>query len=137
MKLGFHFRFAIAPHLLTALALLAVPAIALTVRQIRAQQVNARPQNAPSNAPTYEFEAASIKPTKLRGGAFMPGFTTDGYRASYVNLLTIIVQAYGVRQYQISGGPSWLTSDLYDVEAKMEPSVADALKALGPDRLKL
>jgi uncharacterized protein (TIGR03435 family) len=49
----------------------------------------------------------------------------------------MIVQAYGVRPYQISGGPSWLTSDFYDVEAKMEPSVADALKTLGPDQLKL
>lgn len=137
MKLGFHFRFAIAPHLLTALALLAVPAIALTVRQIHAQQVNARPQNAPTTAPTYEFEAASIKPTKSRGASFVTGFTTDGYRAAYETLLTMIVQAYGVSPYQISGGPSWLTTDFYDVEAKMDPSVADALKTLGPDQLKL
>lgn len=94
-------------------------------------------QRSPANTPTYEFEAASIKPTKFRGGTFVPGFTTDGYRAAYETLQTMIVQAYGVRQYQISGGPSWLTSDFYDVEAKMDPSVADALKALGPDQLKL
>lgn len=137
MKLRFHFRFAIAPHLLTALALLAIPAIALTAQQTKAQEVNAPSHAAPTNAPKYEFEAVSIKPTKLRGGSFIAGFTTDGYRAAYEPLQTIIIQAYGVRPYQIAGGPSWLTSDLYDVEAKMEPSVADALKALGPDQLKL
>jgi uncharacterized protein (TIGR03435 family) len=96
-----------------------------------------QPKGAPTNAPKYEFEAASIKPTKFSGGSFAPGFIADGYRAAYETLQTMIVQAYGVRQYQISGGPSWLTSDFYDVEAKMEPSVADALKALGPDQLKL
>ena len=94
-------------------------------------------QNKVASAPAYEFEAASIKPTMRRGGSFAPGFTTDGYRASYVTLQTMIVQAYGVRPYQISGGPSWLMSDFYDVEAKMEPSVADALKTFGPDQLKL
>jgi uncharacterized protein (TIGR03435 family) len=96
-----------------------------------------QPQGARTNAPTYEFEAASIKPSKLRGGSFIAGFTTDGYRAAYEPLQTMIVQAYGVRPYQISGAPSWVMSDFYDVEAKMEPSVADALKTLGPDQLKL
>ena len=104
------------------------------VAQSRAQS---QPQSAPTNSPTYEFEAASIKPTMLSGGTFAPGFTTDGYRAAHVTLQTMIVQAYGVRQYQISGGPSWLISDYFDVEAKLDSSVADALKTLGPDQLKL
>jgi uncharacterized protein (TIGR03435 family) len=137
MKLGFCLRFGIAPQLLRFLALMVIPAMTLTAQQIQAQDVNAQPQTAPTTAPTYEFEAASIKPTKLRGGSFVAGFTADGYRAAYENLLTMIVQAYGVRQYQISGGPTWLTTDFYDVEAKMEPTVADALKTLGPDQLKL
>lgn len=118
------------------IAALAVP-ILFTFAAAEKIQAQSQPQAAPTNTPKYEFEAASIKPTKLSGGSFMPGFTTDGYRAAYETLQTIIVQAYGVRQYQISGGPSWVTSDFYDVEAKMDPSVADALKALGPDQLKL
>jgi uncharacterized protein (TIGR03435 family) len=137
MKPGFRLRFAIAPHLLRALALLVISAMTLTVQQIQAQDVKAKPQAAPTTAPTYEFEAASIKPTMSQGSSFVSGFTTDGYRASHETLQTMIVQAYGVRQYQISGGSSWLTGDFYDVEAKMEPSVADALKTLGPDQLKL
>jgi uncharacterized protein (TIGR03435 family) len=96
-----------------------------------------QPQGASTNTPTYEFEAASIKPSISRVSSFVSGFTADGYRAAHETLQTMIVQAYGVRQYQISGGPSWLTSDFYDVEAKMEPSVADALKTLGPDQLRM
>jgi uncharacterized protein (TIGR03435 family) len=118
------------------IAVVAVP-ILFTFAAAAQSQAQSQPQAAPANAPKYEFEAASIKPTTLRGGSFMPGFTTDGYRAAYTTLQTMIVQAYGVRPYQISGGPSWLTSDFYDVEAKMEPSVADALKTLGPVQLKL
>jgi uncharacterized protein (TIGR03435 family) len=137
MKLGFRLRFSIGPHLLMSLVLLVIPAITLTVQQIQAQELKAQPQAAPANAPTYEFEAASIRPTKLRSSSFVSGFTTDGYRAAYETLQTMIVQAYGVGPYQISGGPSWLITDFYDVEAKMDPSVADALKTLGPDQLKL
>jgi uncharacterized protein (TIGR03435 family) len=137
MKPGFRLRFSTGPHLLISLALIVIPAMTLTAQQIQAQEINAQPQVAPTKTPTYEFEAASIKPTKLAGGIFMPGFTTDGYRAAHETLQTMIVQAYGVRPYQISGGPTWLTTDFYDVEAKMEPSLADALKTLGPDQLKL
>jgi uncharacterized protein (TIGR03435 family) len=112
--------------------------VALVFALVHAPSSAAEPQEQKTAAatPAYEFDAASIKPTKARGGSFAPGFTADGYRGSYVTLLTLIVQAYGVRQFQVAGAPDWLSADFFDVEAKVEPSVADALKALGPDQLK-
>jgi uncharacterized protein (TIGR03435 family) len=124
--------------LLTAFGIVAIAIPILSSFAASTQnQPQSHPQASSTNAPKYEFDTASIKPTKLRGGSFMPGFTVDGYRSAYAPLQTLIIQAYGVRPYQISGAPSWMISDLYDVEAKMDPSVADALKALGPDQLKL
>jgi len=88
-------------------------------------------------APNYEFEAASIKLNKSGTTGFVAGFTADGYRAKGDPLLVMLIQAYGVRPYQISGAPAWVNSDHYDIEAKMDDSVAAALKNLGPDQLKL
>jgi uncharacterized protein (TIGR03435 family) len=125
-------------RLLNALTVVVVFAasVIFTLSHAPSSAAQSQDQKAAVVAPAYEFDVATIKPTKARGGSFAPGFTADGYRGSYVTLLTMIVQAYGLRPYQMAGAPSWLSTDFYDVEAIVEPSVADALKALGPDQLK-
>jgi uncharacterized protein (TIGR03435 family) len=56
---------------------------------------------------------------------------------------TLIRLAHGVEDYQISGGPSWITSDPFDIEAKAEGSTSTQqmqgpmLQALLEDRFKL
>jgi uncharacterized protein (TIGR03435 family) len=94
-------------------------------------------QSTPSIAPVYEFEAASIKPVVDCSGDFLPGFTVDGYRGECVSVRQMIREAYGVRDYGLLGGPDRLNTELYDIEAKMESSVVDALAKLTPDQLKL
>ncbi|HEV3220064.1 MAG TPA: TIGR03435 family protein [Candidatus Acidoferrales bacterium] len=89
-------------------------------------------QTTTAAAPRYEFEAASIKLNKSQMTSFRPGFTVDGYRAESVPLQYLVQEAFGVREYGISGGPDWLRSEFYDVDAKMESSVADALGKLPP-----
>jgi uncharacterized protein (TIGR03435 family) len=91
-------------------------------------------QNPP--APAYEFETASIKPTNSDQVSFRPGFTADGYRARTV-VKYLIQQAFDVQDYGLSGVSDWLKSEEYDVEAKMDQSVADALSKLPPTQLKL
>jgi uncharacterized protein (TIGR03435 family) len=49
----------------------------------------------------------------------------------------LIREAYGVQDYGLSGVQDWLNTERYDVEAKMEASVTDALKKLTPDQLEL
>jgi bla regulator protein blaR1 len=94
-------------------------------------------QNTAAVAPAYEFEAASIKPNKSHVINFRPGFTLDGYRAEDASVQWLIREAYGVQDYGLSGAPDWLKTERYDVEAKMEASVADALGKLPPDQLQL
>jgi uncharacterized protein (TIGR03435 family) len=101
------------------------------------RQVPSQAQNTTTVAPTYEFETASIKPNKSDRFRFRPGFTVDGFRASNATVQLLIRQAYGVDEYDLSGIPDWLNSERYDVEAKMDPSVADALSKLNPEQLKL
>lgn len=88
-------------------------------------------------APAYEFETASIKLNKSNFTTFRPGFTLDGYRAECIGLQWLIREAYGVEEYALSAVPDRLYSEHYDVEAKMDPSVADALSKLTPTQLKL
>jgi uncharacterized protein (TIGR03435 family) len=50
-----------------------------------------------------------------------------------VTMRQLVLQAFGVREDQISGAPSWLTSDRYDLNAKMDTAVADDLQKLNAD----
>jgi uncharacterized protein (TIGR03435 family) len=70
---------------------------------------------------TTSFEAASIKlhPEPI---AFSSDSAAHGSRvtATAITLIDLITNAYGVRYDQISGGPSWVKSEHYDVVAKAE-----------------
>lgn len=79
------------------------------------------------------YEVVSIKPASPNSDPDSGGTEelTDGYKATNVSLLTLIRRAYGVDiNNQISGGPTWLNSDTYDIRATMDESVADRLKCL-------
>jgi uncharacterized protein (TIGR03435 family) len=71
-----------------------------------------------------EFEAASIKPSApMNAGIVRMGVQyLPGGRVSMggVTVKALIQQAYGVREFQIVGGPSWIGSDRYDITAKPE-----------------
>ena len=120
-----------------AASLLFAAACACTLLGAMPNQIPPPQQNRTTSAPTYEFETASIKPNKSNVTSFRPGFTPDGYRAEDTNVHSLIQQAYYVQDYQLSGISDWMNKERYDVEAKMDPSVADALGKLPPAELKL
>jgi len=72
------------------------------------------------------FEVASVKPSQAGGGRYAmsggPG-TSDPGRISYTNtmLRAILLRAYDVKSYQISG-PDWLDTLRYDITAKVPDS---------------
>jgi uncharacterized protein (TIGR03435 family) len=77
----------------------------------------------PASAP-LTFEVASIKPAAAAGPGpvpmgiqMMPG---GGLRANNVTLRLLLTLAYDVRDFQVSGGPPWLGSQLYDIQARAE-----------------
>jgi uncharacterized protein (TIGR03435 family) len=92
-----------------------------------------------------EFDAASIKPAAPSGRdggrvRTLPGGQT--FTASNVALRNLIMTAYSLRADQVSGGPGWVNSDGYDIEAKANrPSSPDELmrmlQTLLTDRFKL
>jgi uncharacterized protein (TIGR03435 family) len=104
------------------------------------------------------FEVASIKPglspadagraAAASGGKFTFPFVgvrvqPGGRLIANTNLQGLILRAYGIRGYQIEGGPTWLTTDYFDIAAKAESAVAteaemnEMLKSLLADRFGL
>jgi uncharacterized protein (TIGR03435 family) len=77
---------------------------------------------------------ASIKPNHSadlnRRIMFMPGrLNCEGITAKF-----LISMAYGVKEFQVTGGPGWIDSDRYDIDAKEEDSEAEAARKLPPDK---
>jgi uncharacterized protein (TIGR03435 family) len=92
-----------------------------------------------TGAPLPSFEVASIKPNKpdssgqLRVGI---GFEPGRFIATAVTLKQLIALAYNVRDMQVAGGPSWIDSERYDIDAKEEDADVGALQKLPPDQRK-
>src|SRR5580704_8608068 len=95
--------------------------------------------------PPPRFEVASIKPTppELQDG-HSGGHSGNGrYDMHNRTLKTYIMRAYYVGPNQISGGPSWLDSDRFDINAKSEEEtdgdevLMAMLRTLLADRCKL
>jgi uncharacterized protein (TIGR03435 family) len=83
---------------------------------------------APTGSMT--FEAASIKrsPPDAQQGAIRPAPGGRRYIGSGGRLRAYLWLAYQVRPDQIVGGPSWIDTDLYDLNAEAErPSSLDDL----------
>jgi uncharacterized protein (TIGR03435 family) len=90
------------------------------------------------------FEVASIRPNNS-GTLLVHLQPSPGGRllAENVPLKLLIETALGVKDYQVSGGPAWISSDRYDITAKAagNPSgaqvVGPILESLLEDRFKL
>jgi uncharacterized protein (TIGR03435 family) len=76
------------------------------------------------------FEVASIKPSKPGGRGYiikpLPGGQT--YLAERIQVKHVISLMYKIPESQISGGPDWIETDFYDIDAKAaRPSSLDDL----------
>jgi uncharacterized protein (TIGR03435 family) len=95
-------------------------------------------------AQTLSFEVASVKPSEGDGRMVRIQNSAGGrYSASGVNLRMLIQQAYDIKDYQILGGPAWMSSAPFDINAKAEdPNVTREqirlmLQSLLAERFKL
>jgi len=83
----------------------------------------------------WAFEVASVKPSKsvdnTRGGLFSAG---GRYSAAGIPLRSVIISAYEIDPVRLSGGPEWLDSQGFDIDAKAEAG-SIAAGALDRDRL--
>lgn len=72
---------------------------------------------AQTQAPKASFEVASIKRSAGTQGASIGDQPGGRFVASYITLRRVIQFAYRDNQ-QFIGGPDWLDSDRWDIEAK-------------------
>ena len=95
-------------------------------------------QTSPSR---LEFEAASIKPNNSTSLGRRFGVRGDRFVATNETLWQLIAVAYGtpgllpqpLADYQLSGGPKWINSDRFDVEAR---AVGDVVRGTEGTRRK-
>jgi uncharacterized protein (TIGR03435 family) len=86
-----------------------------------------------------EFEVASIKPNRSNERMYY-GLRNDRLTVRNMTAKGLIQTAYGKRDFQITGGPAWITSECFDVEAKAESpfkATQDMLKSLLASRFQL
>ena len=93
---------------------------------------------------TLKFEVASLKPSDpgTRGGGIRPAPGGERYLATNATLKSFMTVAYRIKGDQVTGGPSWVDTDRYDMNAKAEKpsSIEDLhtmLKNLLADEFKL
>jgi uncharacterized protein (TIGR03435 family) len=77
------------------------------------------------------FEVASIKPNALGGGQ-VHMHNSPGRMAAQMTTKDLIQQAFGLKEFQVSGGPAWLGRDNYDVVATTATPVVLTGKVLQP-----
>jgi uncharacterized protein (TIGR03435 family) len=99
-----------------------------------------------ASAGAQSFEVASIKPSppaspdrQIAGVQAPGGGRLNTFSAS---LRMLIMFAYNVKDFQVSGGPRWANSETYDIVAKGDgnvtrPQLRLMLQALLKDRFKL
>jgi uncharacterized protein (TIGR03435 family) len=105
-----------------------VALVALTTMAILGQTV--RPQ----------FEVASIKPAAEGGGTMMR--PQPGRLVANASVRVLLQSAFGLQPFQIIGGPEWIVSEQYDIEAKAAGDPGNAqmflmLQSLLADRFQL
>ena len=98
-----------------AAALVFVAAVAVWAGAVALAQGEVKPS----------FAAASVKPvppTSLPTGAGPQG--PGLYSRPFATVQQLVAEAYEVPRYRIVGGPAWVTSDRFQVLAKVEPAPA-------------
>jgi hypothetical protein len=134
------------PHRAGRLSPLAAGIVATVGASILPPQFAA--QSPPSVASGPTFEVASIKPNRTGSGGptstqVLPGGT---YVATNMPIRLLIGQSYRVSSLRLVGGPSWIASEHFDINAKAngelfprgdQRPLETALRALLADRFKL
>ncbi len=88
------------------------------------------------------FDLASIKPSNAQFGSYLR-YLPGGRFSGMTWIKQLIQAAYDVADYQVAGGPGWMNSDRYEIEAKAADPNTGAeemkrmLQTLLTDRFKL
>jgi hypothetical protein len=127
--------------------LLTAALLPLAVPQARAQAAGTAaptqaatsvPQTAPATA--LAFDVASIRLNNTASDGHHHIYNDPGeshFRTVNLSLKDLLQFAYDLPASQIVGGPSWIDSTLFDIDAKSDHSIDVQLHALSNDQAKL
>ena len=88
--------------------------------------------------PRPSFDVASVKPSDPDIGKTLVGTQRGGrFVATNASLKMLIGFAYDLRNDQISGGPNWLDSAKYDIEAKADSTTPIPPGPAGAPQMRL
>src|SRR3989442_1202246 len=95
--------------------------------------------------PPVRFEVASVKPNTLDDRIVTINVGPGGrFAARGYTLVLLMQRAYGVMDWNVTGGPGWIRTDRFDVTAKAnvagnltEGQLKPMLQALLAERFKL
>jgi len=93
---------------------------------------SARTPGSPSATERPHVEVASIR-QNLRGGPARTIMTRDRITVTNTPVIALIRNAYWTRDDQLTGGPAWIKTDGYDIEATGERLMVPVAKG-PPDR---
>jgi uncharacterized protein (TIGR03435 family) len=126
-------------HLFTALCALSLSTL-FAAPSTRAQMplpsaVQSESKDADVKLP--DFDVASVKENKGDSHMMSWRYTPDGIRTINLSLANLIADAYNIKLYLISGGPSWVNSTSFDVDAKVDTTDVETFKKLSPAQRRL
>jgi uncharacterized protein (TIGR03435 family) len=102
----------------------------------RAPATPPSPATEPTPPPT--FEVSTVKQNTSGSAGYLFSFQNGRFTAWNASLMSLIErEAYGITELQIREGPKWLGSQRFDIEAKTDNSLADALRTLEGDQRTL
>jgi uncharacterized protein (TIGR03435 family) len=124
-------------HARILIIFLATVSLVITSSATRAQ--TAGPSQSTSAVKPLEFDVVSVKQNKdgliVLGEGVIGRFAVtkilrDGFTSQNITAKALIATAYGLKEYLVIGGPSWIDSIHYDVEGKITDF--DALNSTQP-----
>jgi bla regulator protein blaR1 len=121
-------------------AAIALPIIFGLTKPAHSQsQASRQDMSAKTFAFTRGYQQVSVTPGESGNGVIQTRivFTPDSLMAKNLTLQELLKLAYGVQASQISGGPDWLGSARFNVDAKLDESTVAELKKLSPEQQKM
>lgn len=113
-----------------ALCVCGLVAPARSFAQLEMMQQAKAPDKAP-NVKVPDFDVISVKEHKADDGRIMMRMMPNDTQLSGITLKNLTMFAYGLQsEDQVSGGPEWMESKRWNVEAKTSAEDADAMKKL-------
>jgi uncharacterized protein (TIGR03435 family) len=90
--------------------------------------------------PTFTFDVATIRENPPSDSYTMMGSSpprSSKFSNTSITAKNLITLAYGLNYYQTSGGPDWLDRARFNIQAKSDPAVDEAMSKLTKEQASL